>query len=168
MLLGTLAIVAQLSITNTPLTAHNYAIRSDSLPILVEYSEWYERRLKVHRWLSYAELPLFGLQVYAGQKVLNGESEGGWKTTHNVGAVAISSIFGVNTVTGLWNLWDSRKDPEGRARRWIHALIMLSADAGFAYTATLGFDGGEREHRTAAYTSMGIATVGTVYMWLTR
>ncbi len=45
-------------------------------------------------------------------------------------------VFGVNTVTGLWNLWDARNDPDGRTLRTVHALTMLAADAAFSYAGS--------------------------------
>ena len=48
------------------------------------------------------------------------------KTTHRVGATSLAGVFTVNTVTGLWNLWDSRHAPGG-TRRTVHALLMLAS-----------------------------------------
>ena len=86
-------------------------------------------------------------------------------------------LFGVNTVTGAWNLWEARKDPNGRTKRWVHGLLMMAADAGFLATAMLapGDDFAENggslsdrrsTHRTVAFTSIGIGTVGYLVMLL--
>ena len=81
-------------------------------------------------------------------------------------------LFGLNTVTGVWNLWEGRKDPVRRTRRMTHGIMMLAADAGFVTTAMLspGDDGsGNRSaHRAVAITSMSIATASYVFMLLTR
>jgi hypothetical protein len=90
-------------------------------------------------------------------------------------------LFAVNTVTGVWNLVEARHDPSGRTRRNLHALGMLLADAGFAWTASLAGGAHERDdfggittarvdagtrHRNVAIASMSIATVSTLMMWL--
>jgi hypothetical protein len=53
------------------------------------------------------------------------------KSAHTITGVGIGALFGVNTVTGVWNMWEARKDPNGRRRRLIHGISMLGADAGF-------------------------------------
>src|SRR4051812_9312083 len=104
-------------------------------PRAVEVSEWYGRRLTIHRSLSYATIPIFAAQWVAGERIYKyGNQAPDWaKTTHRTGATALAGIFAVNTVTGLWNLWDSRQVSSGRTLRTIHALTMLTADAGFTY-----------------------------------
>jgi hypothetical protein len=71
-------------------------------------------------------------------------------------------LFGVNTITGVWNLWDSRKDPAGRTKRWIHSLMFLAADAGFTNAAIQAPGHGETgnsatRHRDVALVSMGLS-----------
>src|SRR5215213_6170740 len=101
----------------------------------IEVSEWYERRLRIHRYGAYTMIPLFTFQAIAGNQLYNKSSGApGWaKTGHRVGATGLATVFGVNTVTGLWNLWDSRSVPQGRKRRTLHTLLMLASDAGFTY-----------------------------------
>jgi hypothetical protein len=139
----------------------------------VEYSDAYTKRLTVHRIGSYAMLPLLAAEYALGDRLLDGGSApAGWvKPTHVGVAVGLGALFATNTITGAWNLWDSRHDPAGRTRRLLHTALLLAADAGFAYTGTLGDDAthsldGRRRHRNAALTSIGIATVGTAMMWL--
>ncbi len=137
----------------------------------VEYSEWYARRLTVHRIGSYTMLPLFGAEYVLGNQLIHGNSGSGIKPAHVAVATGIGALFTVNTVTGLWNLWDSRAEPAGRRRRTIHAITMLAADAGFIWTGAIA-DGADRsnanarEHRNVALGSIGVATAGTVMMWL--
>src|SRR5688500_3498454 len=104
-------------------------------PKAVEVSDWYARRLTLHRRLSYAIIPMFGFQALAGKQVWDkGNGAAGWaKTGHRVGATAIAGAFTANVITGVWNLWDSRSTSEGRARRYLHATAMLAATAGFTY-----------------------------------
>ena len=143
-------------------------------PRAVEVSDWYSRRLTIHRSLSYAVIPIFAAQWIAGNQIYSqGRDAPDWaKTTHRAGATALAGIFTVNTVTGMWNLWDSRAAPQGRTLRTIHALSMLAADAGFTYAgvklsreAETDFDK-RREHRTVALASMAVAVVSGVSMKL--
>jgi len=145
-------------------------------PKAIEYSDAYYTRLTIHRYASYAELPLFAAEYALGQRILNGQESGDFASSstvsaHRVVAGSLGLLFAVNTVTGLWNLYDARHDPAGRTRRYLHALSMLAADAGFLYTASLAGDAREEQssanqHRNAALVSMGIATASTLMMWL--
>ena len=137
----------------------------------VEVSEWYGRRLTIHRALSYATIPVFGAEWIAGNQLYQ-ESNAAptWaKTTHRVGATALAGIFTVNTVTGVWNLWDSRSVPENRAIRTAHALMMLTADAAFSYAGgKLANDAEQSQqkrklHRTIALSATGL-TLGSSLM----
>lgn len=109
-------------------------------PRPIDYSDMYFTRLKIHMIASYATIPLFVAEYFVGQSLYNNPDSAsrslrGW---HNHLAVVIGALFTVNTVTGVWNLWDSRHDPNGRARRYIHGISMLAADAGFVATAIMG------------------------------
>ena len=152
---------------------------TDTLPrrrhAAIEYSDWYYRRLQVHRWGSYVELPVFAAEYWLGNKLISrSETPGGWvKPTHVGVAATLGGLFAVNTVTGVWNLYDSRKDTDQRALVWSHSALMLAADAGFAATGLIAGDAhrttsGANRHRTAALTSMGLATAGTILMWVKR
>ncbi len=139
----------------------------------VEYSEWYYRRLQVHRWGSWLELPVFGTEYWLGQKLISGGEREDWvKPTHATVAGVLGGLFAINTVTGVWNLYESREDTDQRALVWTHSALMLAADAGFVTTALLaqdaGDDRGAKRHRTVAVTSMGLATAGTLVMWVKR
>ena len=143
----------------------------------VEVSEWYERRLRIHRYGAYTTVPLFVFQAAAGNELYQKGSSGAasWaKNGHRAGATALATVFSINTVTGLWNLWDSRSVPQGRTRRAIHTVLMLASDAGFAYAGIkLSEDAEEsadarRNHRNMAYASMGVAVTGAGMMLLWR
>lgn len=146
-------------------------------PKAVEYSDAYYTRLTIHRWGSYAELPLFAGEWVLGQKLIGSGTPASWvRPAHGTVAGALGVLFAVNTVTGGWNLWDARDDTEGRTKRIVHSVLMLAADGGFALTgATAPEDdeGGDRQgrantHRAVALTSIGLATAGTVMMWIDR
>lgn len=147
------------------------SVRQRTRPKAIEYSVWYERRATVHRIASYATLPLFAAEVVTGQELLrNGPEAAGWaRNSHGFVAGSLGGLFVLNTITGGWNLIDSRKDPNGRGWRTLHALLMLTADAGFAYTGSLA-EGAEesaanrRQHRNAAIISSSVAALGYLLM----
>jgi len=142
----------------------------------VEYSEWYYRRLTIHKVASFTTIPLFAAEYVLGDKLYNGTATSSTKSAHQAVAAGIGVLFGVNTVTGLWNLWDSRHESEGRARRTTHALLMLAADAGFVATAALAPEGEENSfeessddrsrHRTVAVTSMAVSLASYLMMYV--
>jgi hypothetical protein len=161
-------------VADSPIVADT-VVRKRARPRAIEYSDAYYTRLRIHQVASYAELPMFAAEWVLGQRLLNEEKTGfpsnGLKTAHTTVALGLGALFTINTVTGGWNLWESRHDPAGRTRRVIHSLAMLGADAGFAWAGASG--GGANEsgdaanhHRTIALSSMGLATAGTVMMWL--
>ena len=142
--------------------------------VLVEYSDWYGRRLAVHRVLSWAMIPLFAVSYWTGEKLAtNGRVNSPYyiRALHPYAATGASVVFGVNTLTGLWNLWDARHDPAGRKKRIIHSVLFMIADGGFAYAGSIGKqardDGAIRDkHRTIALSSMGVSYVSMMIMLL--
>jgi hypothetical protein len=129
--------------------------------------------MKIHKMASLATLPLFATQVFLGERLNNGTAGSGVRNAHTAVACGVGGLFAVNSVTGVWNLVEARKDPDRRSRRLIHGLVMLAADAGFAATRMMAPDdddgGGNRvNHRRMALTSVGVATAGYLYMLLTR
>ena len=140
-------------------------------PMAIEYSDWYSRRLTVHRWASYTLLPLFAVQYVAGEQIFQkGYAAPYWaRRIHRPLASGVAALFTVNTVTGVWNLWDSRSDPSGAGPRIAHSLLMLASDAGFTTAGLLakpGLNNGDirRMHRTIAISSMAVALVGYAIM----
>ena len=89
-------------------------------------------------------------------------------------AGGVGLLFGVNTVTGLWNLYEGRHDANGRRLRTAHALLLLASDAGFVATGVMGSRATQgdvpaaRRHRGVAVGSMSVAVVGASLMWLFR
>lgn len=141
-------------------------------PRAIEYSDAYATRLTIHRIGSYTMLPLFAGEYWLGERLLSDNRQPGWVKPSHVGvAVGLGALFTVNTVTGLWNLYDARHDPSDRTRRYLHSALLLAADAGFAYTGAIAGDAehsaaGRARHKHAALVSMGVSTVGTAMMWL--
>ena len=151
-------------------------------PRAIEYSDAYYTRLKIHRYVSYAVYPMAVAEYFVGQKLYDNPSDG-VKSTHLVLATGLATAFGLNTLTGAWNLYDSRQDPNGRARRYLHTLLMLASDAGFVATAATapgdddfesrfgGFErgGGNRStHRALAIGSMAVGVASGLMMTIWR
>jgi hypothetical protein len=138
----------------------------------VEVSDWYSRRLTLHRRLSYAVVPLFAFQYAAGTQIWKkGPGAPAWaRTGHRYGAATIAGVFTINTVTGVWNLWDSRSVAEGRTRRYLHATSMLIADAGFTWAGAKLSEEAEtdiakrRLHRTVALSSIAVSVTSGLLM----
>jgi hypothetical protein len=135
---------------------------------VIEYSKAYYQRLTVHRWGSYAMLPLFTAQYLVGRQLYDGNVEGN-EDLHGALALGVGGLFAVNTVTGLWNAWEMRADPNGRKRRITHVTLMLLADAGFVTTGVLGSEaedgaGNASTHRNVAISSMAVSTIGWLIM----
>lgn len=148
--------------------------------VAVDYSDSYKVRAKIHKYASLATLPLFGAMYWVGQDLYDhpGESDSK-KGLHGGLAFGTGVLFGANTITGVWNLWDGRKDPNHRARRMTHGILMLLADVGFAATGAMAPDSegdstydswsnDRKNHRTVALTSMGVATASYLMMLLWR
>ena len=138
-------------------------------PVAFEYSDGYQTRLKIHKIASYATIPLFVTEGFLGQSLYNNPTAGK-RTAHLWVATGMGVLFGVNGVTGVWNLTEARKDPNGSTRRWVHSVLMLAADAGFFATAVTGpghhhrdptaYESSRSLHRSLAFTSITLASVG--------
>src|SRR3954453_11435468 len=78
----------------------------------VTYSDWYYRRLQIHRWGSWLELPVFATEYWLRDKLISpDETPASWvKPPHETVAYTLGALFTVNTITGVWNLWDSLQD----------------------------------------------------------
>jgi hypothetical protein len=141
-------------------------------PRAIEVSDWYSRRLTIHRYVAYATVPVFALQWAAGDRLYkHGSQAPTWaKTMHRVGATSLAGMFTVNTVTGAWNWWDSRSSSQGRVLRTLHAATMLGSDAAFTYAGIKLSDEAEtsavkrREHRTVALSAMGLTVISGLAM----
>jgi hypothetical protein len=121
-------------------------------------------------------LPLFAGSFLTGVQIIR-KADGApkWaKDWHAPFATATATVFTLNTITGLWNLWDSRKDPAGRTKRIVHGLLFMAANAGFTYAGTTlanqaEQDGSKRNlHRTVALSSMGVSVASWALMLLTK
>ncbi|MEO8636590.1 MAG: hypothetical protein ABI587_15040 [Gemmatimonadales bacterium] len=138
----------------------------------VRYSDLYYTRLTIHKYASYLTVPLFAAEYVIGQQLYNKSGNGGNRGLHGALAAGIAGLFAVNTVTGGWNLIESRHEKKGRPRRWVHSLLMMTADAGFVVTGATAPDddggggAGRSTHRAVAIGSMGVALISYGMMWL--
>jgi len=141
-------------------------------PRAIEYSEAYHTRLKIHQIGAYLMIPLFIGEYVLGEKLITSTNRSsGLKTAHSAVAAGVGVVFVANTVTGAWNFWDARKDPNGRARRDVHSAIMLASDVGFLLTAASAGNANHslsqaRTHRTFAISSIALSAIGSGMMWL--
>jgi len=160
-----------------------YVLEDTLRPRAVSLSDGYYTRLDIHRYASYVTLPLFLIEYLAGQKLLEkGSAAPLWaEKLHKPAAYVVAGVFTVNTVTGLLNLAEASKVPQGKKRRWIHSVLMLAADAGFIYGVSVapstakidariasGKVGGWTPHKIATVASMGVATAGYLLMYLDK
>jgi hypothetical protein len=142
-------------------------------PTVVQYSDAYQLRARIHRTASLVSLPLFVAEGLVGESLYRNPTPGK-RGAHLALAAGIGGLFAINTVTGVWNLIEARKDPTDRGRRVLHGVLMLAADAGFLATAALAPEGEEGRrigpsprrgaHRAMAFTSIGLATAGYLVM----
>ena len=143
----------------------------------VEHSDAYLTRRKIHKYASFATLPLFATELALGQSLYNTPAHlGTRRTAHAIVDAGIVGLFAVNTVTGAWNLFgEDRKDPEGRTLRLLHGLLMMAADVGFIATARSGpnsrsprqaltFETSKATHRNMAIASISVGTAGYLIM----
>ncbi|HZP47196.1 MAG TPA: hypothetical protein VFB07_01585 [Vicinamibacterales bacterium] len=143
-------------------------------PQAIEYSEGYETRARIHKVASWATLPLLGTEAILGQNLYN-DPQGrlsSYRGAHIAVGTAITGLFAVQSVTGVWNLVEGWKDPNHKTLRLVHGIMMLGADAGFvaAYGTGPGgrnlvnFDQNKSTHRTVVFTTMGVATASYLLM----
>jgi hypothetical protein len=134
-----------------------------------DVSDWYGRRLTLHRYAAWTAVASFPVEIYTGWLLRSPGADPEWvRDTHRATVWVLGSTFTVNTVTGVWNWWDDRKTPEGRGWRTAHALVMVAADAAMFATARAGQarargEGGEW-HRELAFTTAGLTAIGHLMM----
>ena len=139
-----------------------------------EYSDAYHTRAKIHKYASFATLPLFATEFALGQSLYNTPTDSK-KSAHIAIGSGIIGLYGVQGVTGVMNLLEANKDPNpaGKKRRMTHAILMLASGAGFAITPMVA--PGHRDqlefgsssastHRAVAFTSIGVGTAGYLLM----
>ena len=144
-----------------------------SHPTATTYSPGYEVRLKIHKYASIATLPLFGTELALGQSLYNNPESGAKKSAHGIVGAGIIGVFGLNTATGVWNLWEGRHDTDGRNKRIVHSALMLASTTGFlaamataphVHNGIITNPSDKSLHRDIAVASMGAGTAGYLLM----
>jgi hypothetical protein len=163
------------------LRAQSFAFAADpqdARPVAIEYSESHETRAKIHKYASWAVLPLMGTEWALGQKLYDDPNSdtSSSRGIHGAVGAGLIGLFAVQSVTGVWNLFEERQAP-GNTKRWAHGLLMLGAEGGFIAAAAMApghsrsdlinFDAQRSTHRTVALVSIGAGTAGYLLMLLT-
>jgi hypothetical protein len=148
-------------------------------PVAVEYSEAHELRAKIHKYASWATLPLMATEFALGEKLYNDTNSetDSLRGVHGAVGAGLIGLFGVNSVTGVWNLLESNQ-ASGRTKRLVHGLMMLAAEGGFVASAAtapghsrnplVAINTNKATHRDIAFVSIGVGTAGYLLMLLTK
>ena len=94
-------------------------------PVAFEYSDAYQTRRKNPRLREHRDAAALRDAVRPRRQPVHENSTDSKRTAHAVVGSSIGVLFGLNTVTGVWNLWEGRKDPVRRTRRMTHGIMML-------------------------------------------
>jgi hypothetical protein len=145
----------------------------------VEHSDAYLARARIHKVASFATLPLFATELVLAQSLYNTPSNAGaLRSAHIIVGTGMIGLFGVNTVTGAWNLFgEGLHEKDGRTLRLVHGMLMMAADVGFVATVATGpnsrsarqaltFESRKATHRNYAVFSIGSGTIGYLIMLL--
>ena len=147
-------------------------------PVAIEYSDAHETRAKIHKYTSWAALPLMATEFALGEKLYNdpNSTTSSSRGVHGAVGAGLIGVFGVQGVTGVWNLVESNQAP-GHTKRLVHGLLMLAAEGGFVAAAVtapghnrndlINFDANKATHRNIAIVSLGVGTAGYLLMLLT-
>jgi hypothetical protein len=150
----------------------------DARPVAITYTEAHDTRAKIHKYSSWATLPLMATEFALGESLYNDSSAltGAQKGIHGAVGTALIAFFGVQSVTGVWNLLDSKEAP-GQRKRLVHGLLMLAAEGGFVAAALAApsdtrnlppaYDANKATHRDIAIVSIGVGTTGYLLMLFT-
>ena len=147
----------------------------------ITLSDGYYARLNIHRYAGYATLPLMAVAYLSGrQELAKGSAAPLWADkSHKPAAYLLAGVFALNTVTGVANLAEASKVKQGKTRRWVHSIMMLVADGAMIYgiakapslsavdaRLAAGKHGGWTPHKAGTITSMSLATVGYLMMFV--
>jgi hypothetical protein len=174
------AAVASLTPIADAIAANVAALASEAQdtarPVAVEYSDGHLMRGKIHKYASFATLPLFAAEFALGQSLYNDPQSlsSSKRGIHGAVGAALVGLFTANSVTGVWNLLDESGTTPGHTKRLVHGLIMLAAEGGLIASATsapghgqgelVNFDTNKATHRNIAIASIGVGTAGYLLM----
>jgi len=151
----------------------------DQRPVAIEYSDAHETRAKIHKYASWATLPLMATEFALGEKLYNDPNSqtSSLRGVHGAVGAGLIGLFSVNSFTGVWNLLESRPAP-GHTKRLVHGLMMLAAEGGFVAAAAtapghsrnelVSIDANKATHRDIAFVSIGVGTAGYLLMLLSH
>ena len=160
--------------SSTALTDANAEPQSPAPRVVAfEYSDAYKTRAKIHKYASFATLPLFATEFALGQSLYSNPSDSK-KGAHIAVGTSIIGLYGVQAVTGVWNLVEAEQGSRTASKNgaWSTAILMLASGAGFAITpmtrraTAIGSSpaSSASTHRAVAFTSIGIGTAGYLLM----
>jgi hypothetical protein len=144
-------------------------------PVAIQYSDGHYTRAKIHKYASFATLPLLATEFVLGQQLYNDPQSltSSKRGVHAAVGAGLIGLFAVNSVTGVWNLVDSRQAP-GHTKRMVHGIMMLVAEGGLIASAAsapghgrndlVNFDANKATHRNIAVFSIGVGTAGYLFM----
>jgi hypothetical protein len=147
-------------------------------PVAIEYSDAHYTRAKIHKYASWVTLPLMAAETVLGEKLYNDPNSinSSSRGVHGAVGAGLIGFFGLQAVTGTWNLLDASGAP-GHKKRLIHGILMFAAEGGFVASAVtapghsrnalINFDANKATHRDIAYVSMGVGAAGYLLMLLT-
>ena len=147
-------------------------------PVAIEYSDAHLTRAKIHKYASWATIPLLGAEWWLGQKLYDDPNSltSNLRGVHGAVGAGLIGFFAVQSVTGAWNLIEASSAP-GHKKRLVHGLIMLAAEGGLVASAAtapghnrndlINFDANRSTHRNIAVVSIGVGTAGYLFMLLT-
>ena len=115
--------------------------------------------------------------MYLGQSLYNTADPQAHKGAHVLVGTGIIGLFGINTVTGAWNMFgaEGRSDTQDRTIKLVHGSLMMAADAGFVATfatgphshrTTIPSQSAKALHRNVAFTSIGLGAAGYTIMFV--
>ena len=160
--------------------AANFADGTQQAPVhaaAIQHSDAYLTRAKIHRYASFASIPLFAAEVYLGQSLYNSADPQAQKGAHVLVGTGIIALFGINTVTGAWNMFgtEGRSDRQDRTIKLVYGLLMMAADVGYVATVataphshrtTIPSQSAKSLHRNIALTSIGLGAAGYTIMFV--
>src|SRR5215467_10018091 len=97
-------------------------------PVAIEYSDAHETRAKIHRYVSWAVLPLMATEFALGQSLYNdpNSTTSNLRGVHGAVGAGLIGVFAAQSVTGVWNLLEEGGAP-GQKKRLVHGFMMLAA-----------------------------------------
>ena len=142
--------------------------------LFVTWGSFYANHAVARTLITFAHIGglVLGQKLYNDPNSLTSSLRG----VHGAVGAGLIGFFGVQSVTGLWNLVESNQAP-GHTKRLVHGILMLAAEGGMVAAAAsapghnrndlINFDTRAATHRDIAYVSIGVGTAGYLLMLFT-